>query len=110
MIASQEETTTVGLGGSVGEEEPGISSRVAVEVDIHEGHRARVYKVFYTGIDLTSTPFYYFFSAWSLRHSALVFWILVEVIGTTYKSLLASIHIRALSHNSVINTGKGRDV
>ena len=31
MIASQEETTTVGLGGSVGEEEPGISSRVAVE-------------------------------------------------------------------------------
>jgi len=42
VIGARDATTTVGLGGNAATEEPGVSARVAVELDIPEDPGAGV--------------------------------------------------------------------
>lgn len=75
-----------------------------------KGPRARVDKGVCAGIDSVSIASFCFFFSWFLRYSTLIFWVLMEVVGTTCIYLFASIGTQSLLHSLVINTGTGRDI
>lgn len=63
MIRAQEAKVVVGLGGTAAIEEPGVSARVLVGIDVPEDHRVKVCKDVPASMDIVDTTSFCFFSA-----------------------------------------------